>query len=360
MSARIAVGAATALALVALVFGASRPEGGGERDPASSASDEGSGGLSIFAALLAENGHEVRRRGTPSDDPPDPGETAVLLDPGELTAADRDALRAFVAGGGALVLGGDVPAAALEAVSGVQTTTTPGSGAARPLLPVAETAGVGTIEARGERFASVGGALPIAGDESGDLAAITSVGEGRVLLLSDSSPLRNGDIANADNALFAVELAGPPGRPVAFVEGVSLGDFKGATGLAALPDRWSWSALLLLIAALVYVWARFRRLGEPDREGRDLPPPRSRYVEALAEALARTGSATAAGEPVRTEARRRLLAAGGLGAEADADMLAAVGARQGLDPDLARELSEPPADDGAAVRAGTALAKLWR
>ena len=360
---RLAVGVLAAAALVAHVVGASRPESrGGGRTPGTSLNDQGPQGLTIFATLLDESGRDVRRLSEPPATASlESDETAVLLDAGGLADEDRQALAEFVEGGGRLIIGGSISPAAIEAVSGISVQEGSGSGesAASPLVPIPETSGVTAIEASGDRFSDVGEALPIAGDPGGDLAAIATPGEGAVVLLADSSPLQNGTIADADNATFAVDLAGEPDRPVAFIESLA-GGGEEATGLAALPTRWAYAALLLMLAALAFLWARFRRLGEPDRAGRELQPPRSRYVDGLADALARTNSAAIAGEPVRIEARRRLLAGGGLADDADPEMHAGLAARQGLDPEQAAALAHPLEDEQGAIRAGSALAKLWR
>jgi len=360
---RVVLGVLAAAALVALVIGASRPEGESQRAPRTSSTDESPQGLTILAALLGESGRQVRRvSSSPNAGSLESGETAILLDAGSIVDEDARALAAFVEGGGRLIIGGDVAASALEEASGVSVRADPGSGEslAVPLVPVAETAGISTIEAGTERFSDTGAALPIAGDSAGDLAAIAGVGEGDVVLLADSAPLQNGTIASADNAAFAVALTGEEGRTVAFVESLA-GKAEGeAEGFGALPSRWAYAAMLLLVAGLAFIWAHLRRLGGPDQDARELPPPRSRYVDALAAALARTNSAPIAGEPVRLEARRRLLASAGLGEDADPDMLAAAAARQGLEPEQAAALGGPLEDDRAAIHAGAALAKLWR
>ena len=316
-SSRLAIGLLAVLGLVALVFAASRPDGGGERPPRSSSLDDGATGLTTLVALLGEEGSDVQRlQDPPSADLPSTADTVFLLDPGEVSEADQRSLAGFLAGGGRLVLGGDVGAASIEGITGVSSrvSAAAGSGEVVPLLPVAETAGVDSLQAPGARFSSVGVALPIAGDGTGDLAAIASVGDGTAILLADSKPLQNGWIAETDNALFAVELAG--GRPVSFVESLAPDSVSGASGLAALPGRWAYAGVLLMLGALAFLWSRFRRLGEPDRAARELPPPRSRYVEALADALTRTGSPELMGERVRVEARRRLIDAAGLDTDA--------------------------------------------
>jgi len=359
---RLALGALALVVIVALLFAASRPEEGPHRPPGSSSGDDGPQGLTILATLLEESGREVGEvSDSPSSGSLDTDSTAILLDAGDLSDEDQEALASYVEGGGRLIIGGDLPSSALEGATGISARAGPSSDdpIAIPIVPVPETAGVTTIDAPGGRFSDVGAALPIAGDASGDLAAIATVGEGEAVILAEASPLQNDAIASADNALFAVGLSGEPGRPVTFIEDLA-GRAEDAEGLAALPTRWAYAALLLLLAGLAFIWAHLRRLGAPDQDARELPPPRSRYVDALADALARTNSAPIAGEPVRLEARRRLLASAGLGDDADPDMLAAAAARQGLEAEQAAALAGPLEDDRAAIHAGAALAKLWR
>ena len=52
--------------------------------------------------------------------------------------------------------------------------------------------------------------------------------------------------------------------------------------------------------------ARGRRLGPPEAESRELPPPRRAYVDSLAGIMARTKRPDEALEPVRAETRARL------------------------------------------------------
>jgi hypothetical protein len=105
-------------------------------------------------------------------------------------------------------------------------------------------------------------------------------------LLADATPLQNAFLDRTDNAALALGLAGGPSRPVVFSESVH--GYGTATGLAALPERWKWALALAGLATVVMMWARARRIGPPDEIGRELPPPRVAYVDALAGILART------------------------------------------------------------------------
>src|SRR5204862_7578932 len=74
-----------------------------------------------------------------------------------------------------------------------------------------ETAGLSAWRSAGraQSLLGRGGAVVLAG---------ASVGNGRVLLLADPSPLQNRLLGRRDNAELGLALAGPPGRPVAFLE----------------------------------------------------------------------------------------------------------------------------------------------
>ena len=118
-----------------------------------------------------------------------------------------------------------------------------------------------------------------------------------------------------------------------------------ARGLAALPARFGWALIGLALAALVFMVARGRRLGPPEPERRDLPPPRRAYVDALAATMARGRDREEAVAPVRAEARRRLARRAGLGPQAGPDAWREAALAAGLDADEARALSGHAADD---------------
>ena len=147
-------------------------------------------------------------------------------------------------------------------------------------------------------------------------------GRGRIALLADSSPLQNRLLGEADNAALALALSGR--GPLTFVESVH--GYGPARGLAALPARFGWALIGLALAALVFMVARGRRLGPPEPERRDLPPPRRAYVDALAATMARGKEREEAVAPVRAEARRRLARRAGLGPQAGEDDVAGRGA----------------------------------
>ena len=100
-----------------------------------------------------------------------------------------------------------------------------------------------------------------------------------------ASPLENAYLARADNAAFALGLAGDAPRPVEFAEGVH--GYGESRGLGAIPTPWKIALLVLAAAAVALAWSRSRRFGPPDRPARELPPA-ARRVRARARGVART------------------------------------------------------------------------
>src|SRR5262249_48668523 len=127
--------------------------------------------------------------------------------------------------------------------------------------------GVHEIATAGEgTWATPGTSTVLVGSADQSLLTQERVGTGEIAFLADPSPLENGYLAQADNAAFALELAGPAGRSVVFAEGVH--GFGEQRGLAAVPGAWKLALLLLAVAALAFVWSRAWRFGPPDRTAR--------------------------------------------------------------------------------------------
>jgi hypothetical protein len=280
----VVVAANVALAGVRTVVGGSRPGG-----PPSSSYATAAHGMAAYADLLAGHGHPVERLRVPLDEARlDPGETLVLADPDDLAGAEADAVATFVASGGRLVAAGPRTGPVLRRLLGGDLSwSSAGSSAAELIVPVRETAGIGEVRSAGRgswRDAAAG--LPVLGGNGRVLAVVADVDRGRVVALADPSPLQNRLLAEAGNAAFGLAAAGEQGRPVRFAESVH--GYGQAVGFGALPDRWVAAAFVALLAVLVWMWSRGRRLGPPDEPVRELPPPRRAYVDAMAAALART------------------------------------------------------------------------
>jgi hypothetical protein len=348
----VVVAANAVLAAVAML--AEQPSG-----PPSSSYATAPEGAAAYAELLRRNGHPVRRIRTPlANADLDPATTVVVLDPGVLPRAAGEALARFVADGGVLVAGGARPGGWVDALLDAAPRWAPeGTRRATPLVPVPETSGVEAVEADGAgSWEKAGEALPLLGREGRVVALVADRALGRMTLLADTSPLRNRLLWRSDNAAFALAVVGGGGRPVQFVESVH--GYGEATGLGAVPSGWRWALGGLAFAALLLVWARGRRLGPPEAETRELPPPRRRYVESLAAVLARTKRPGEAAEPLRAAVRERVARRCGPAIEPDDEAPRRAAGRLGLSAAELEAVFEPGRDRGALLGAARALARL--
>lgn len=350
----VAIGVLAAGVLMAQISGAG---GSGERSTLGSAGDAGPSGLLALTLLLESTGHDVERVAkAPSDGGLDSEKTTFLLAPGTLTAADASALNDLAGEGGRVVVAGDPGDEGLERLLETDAGIDDGTSVLlAPLTVTSETTGVSRLEsADGLVVSPAGSALPIAGGPGEAVVVARDVGEGRIIAVAGSSIFENEGILRADNARFAINLAGPEGRGVQLVEAVRTAP---GSGLSALPGAWGWAALGLLVAALTLAWARGRRLGPVEHASRPLPPPRREYVDAIAGALVRSRDPQAAIEPLREAARDRLARRAGLPREAtDAEIREAAEAA-GLEPDEVEAVGGGPGE-GAMLAAAGAVAKL--
>ncbi|HEU5214650.1 MAG TPA: DUF4350 domain-containing protein [Gaiellaceae bacterium] len=300
--------------------------GGTPGGPRSSSYATSRAGTAAFAELLGRAGHPVEQvRTLPHSSAPSPRATVFLLDPPAVAPGDVRALLGFVRTGGRLVAGGVSPRTLRELVPNPPGELGPGVRSAR----ARGLGGVQLVQTAAEgAWAQPGVTRPLVSARGRTVLVESRRGRGRIYLLADSSPLQNRLLVQADNAALGLALAGPPSRPAQFLE--SYHGFGRSSGLAALPLAWKLLLGGLGLAALVYMLARGRRFGPPEPEGRELPPPRREYVDALAASLARTKRRDEAVERVRREAREALL----------------------------RRVAQPPGADDAAVREAARRAGL--
>ncbi len=345
------------IALNVLVGVAGALTGGTPGGPRSSSYATGTDGLAAYESLLSRTGHPIARERRAADEAAlDPRLTAVLLDPSFVGATEVAALRRFVRDGGRLLAGGASTRWIEQVLDGGSLGFEPAR-IAEPhvLAPAAELAGVRSLALSAGAFTSPGRALPVFGDANGAAVAVADVGRGRVVLFADTGLLHNERLAQRDNARLGVAAAGPPSRPVIFLE--SYHGYRPAEGLGALPDRW-WAALGgLLAAGLVYLWARFRRLGPPERESRELPPARLEYVDAVADLLGRGKAESTAATLLRERAGRHLERR--LGPTPDGLTPERL-ARYGLDARRAVALTDPTANLLDVARAAAAAERRAR
>lgn len=329
-------------------------------DGAGSSFTIGDGGTAALAKLLSRNGHAVERRRDPLEHGSlDTGSTLFVLSPAEeLDLQDEVlALRAFVLGGGRLVLGGRSVAPVVGSIGNAPPSITL-RGRSEWTVAGGRLGAIGRISAQGlGAWDPVGGSDPLVDHADGRaLLTVERVGDGEIYYLADISPLSNSSLGDDDNAAFALWLAGDDDRPVAFAESVH--GYGPGTGLAAIPGRWKAALRILGLAALVFMWARGVRLGPPERRARPLPPPRRMHVDALAATLARAKPNLDVVTPLQEAARAQLAARGGLPPDAPAEELGRVATAAGLSDEEARALLEPAGDEAGVLAAGRALARL--
>ncbi|HYH62981.1 MAG TPA: DUF4350 domain-containing protein [Solirubrobacterales bacterium] len=327
----------------------------GERPLGADPNDSGPTGLLGLTLLLERNDHDVERVAeAPSAEDLDAEKTAFLVAPGALTAADANALNELASDGGRVVVAGDPGDEGLSRLLGTDADISEVgvSEIVAPLVVAPETQGVASVQTGStQAVEDFGGALPILGADGESTAVVADVGAGRVVVVADDDLLLNELIADADNALFGINLAGEAGRDVQLVEAVRT---PPGSGLEALPSQWGWVALGLLAAAFSLAWARGRRLGPAEIAARPLPPPRRQYLDAVSGAMMRAGQPHAAAEPIRKAARDRLTRRVGLPPDASDAQIRQAAEAVGLEPGEVEAL----AGEGAMLAAAGALAKL--
>jgi uncharacterized protein DUF4350 len=346
------LGAVVAVDLLLRLLGA--VTGGTPGGPRSSSYATSKAGAAAYAELLGRAGHPIRQvRTLPHAVPPSPRATVVLLDPAFVEPRDARALREFVSRGGRLVAGG----LSGEVLREIVASPPGGPGPGVTVASARGLDGVRRVRAAGrEAWTTPGSARPLVSARGRTVAATAAVGRGRVFLLADSSPLQNRLLAKADNAALGLALAGPRARPVEFLE--SYHGYGRSSGLAALPFAWKLLLGGLALAALVYMVARGRRFGPPQPEGRELPPPRREYVDALAASIARSRRREEAVEPVQREARETLLRRAALAPDSGEDEVREAARRLGLPDADADALLEPVRSDTDVLAVGRALARI--
>lgn len=335
----------------------------------SSSADTSPVGTEGMARLLAARGHDVQSLTTPLSNAALPtGGTLFVLDPVSAVTPSLPALEGYLDSGGHLVLGGQIPTSTLQTLLG--TTPVPvwqssPSGNASPVEHTGADAGVSTV---------LGGAVGswhvpttprlsvLLQGLGGPLAVDASVGRGTLFLLASTTPLQNSQLARADDAAFALDLAGPAGAPVAFDE-YDHGLGRSGTGLDALPTHWKVALVLALLAALVWMWSAARRFGPPQQVERELIPPRVAHVDAMAALLASgsTERMAAAAAPLREQGRLHLRRALRAPADATDEQLAQLAASAGagsVSPETVGALLTTPRSAAGLIDEGRAFVAL--
>lgn len=349
-----------AAAIVAINLGlrvldrATRSPGGPESSSFATAPE----GAAAYAELLRRFDRPVLRlREAPRDAELDPESTLVLLDARPVPAEDARAIEDFLRAGGRLLHAGE-DAGWLRGLDDAVPSWQPTPVGRATVPPAVEGLGrVRSVEAVGVGlWRTTDGVL--LGTPNGALAIERPIGQGVVVLLSTASPLQNRLLARADNAAFGLVAAGPVGRPVVFAE--TFHGYGAATGLGAIPSEWWWAFAGLCLAALTFALARGRRLGPPELPGRELPPARVEFAEALAVQLAKSRPRSEGVRTARRLVRARLGRGLRLAADASDDAFRAAAASRGLDPGLVEPALASGSGESDLLALGNVLRRLER
>jgi hypothetical protein len=329
---RWALAAPAVALLVAAAVLAGPPAGDAPLDPTSVAPD----GLRGVRDLLAEMGVES----DVSLDPPVDTSTNVFVPVDLLDRARRQALLAWADTGGTLVVAD--PGSPLHGLTatGRGLAGFVGGTARTPACDVGGLADVGEVLHAGWVGYEVpdgGTACFPLGEEGEAWLVVQAVGEGTIVALGSADPFTNAQLDRTDNAVLAATLLGAaPGDRLVVVPRPPVGE--GDRGLLDLvaPRVWRGLGLLLLAVLLGLAW-RGRRLGPPVAER--LPPvvPAAELARSVAALLQRAGSRDGAARLLRERARRDVVA--GLRADpttSPEDLVHLLTARTGLPEATAR------------------------
>jgi hypothetical protein len=174
-------------------------------------------------------------------------------------------------------------------------------------------------------------------------------GDGAVVLLGGASPFVDAYLDRADNAVLANDLLA---RTDAVVFGPPVPPGRPARGIwASLPSGARAAIVELCIAAVVFAFARGRRLGRPIEEPLVSPIPSGELVHASAGLFRRAHAARYCGEVLRLGVRRRATRTLGLAGRPESDVPYTIGMATGMPPDEVRLVLEGsgPDDEQALI-----------
>lgn len=262
---------------------------------------------------------------------------------------ERAAIMNAVETGMTLVTSGPPNSELLEQVVGVVPEWSPNTAPDGDL-----TIGTGTFTAPRFGVFAPGGGLPLVVSGDRHLVVVFTVGDGKVVMFSDTASIGNQGLGLFDNAEVVVGQTGT--GTVVFDEFRHGFTEQGSTGLLdAAPASWSNTLRLLGVALVIALIAYGRRFGPPEPQGRSFIPSRRQLIDSVAATLRRTGSPVDSTEPVRTLAKREIRRRAMLGPDAtDAELRTA--ASELLAPDEVNAIFSPDAD--SVLVADRALARL--
>jgi hypothetical protein len=301
------------LAMLAASMFAYRPE---RPTAATRASDDFSvGGYRAWYELLAREGVHVERFRRHHDALAASGiDTLIVAFPDDSiehrwNAAERDALRAWVRGGGRLIDIGLTPSVDKNDVKG-ERVLLEDKPADRGPLRGAWAPYVATLNARGTaRLVPIKGAHveQLLGDHAGALVVRYRPGRGEVVGTADAALFENGAIGRADDARLAYLIARPgrPGGTVAFDEAVR-GNIVEKPWYRALTAPELLALAIASVAGLLWLAYGIVPLGPAVRLRPAREPTSEEFVDAVAALYARAQARDHARDALIRNARRSL------------------------------------------------------
>lgn len=326
-------------------------------DAGTSSFSAGPRGMKAAYLTLRELGYDVERSIEPMTTlRAEPSATTLILSGQEPPSEqDKRAFRAFVDQGGTLVaIGGNggsavglvVPSDAKPPLLFDDSIKT-----FQPLVPSPLVRGAGeiTMRAVGERVILPGTYVPLYGASlDNPVVAVASIGKGRVVWLADTTPLANGQLDEAGNLRFVLNVVGAPSeRRVVFDEHYqghkrSLASYTAGTPLP-------WIALQAGFIGIAVLLTHSRRPGPVRAPHADPRTSPMEFVEMLGTLYKRAGARQAAVNTARMRLRRAIALRCGVPVTTDDETLARVaGSKLRTDPaPIARLLAD--ADTAAAA-----------
>lgn len=225
-----------------------------------------------------------------------------------------------------------------------------------PTTPLDGDSTVGSLSVASTRFGTFqpGSGLPLVVSGDRDLVVMFAVGDGAVVLFSDTAMLANQSLGRADNAEFVVSQIG--------VGTVAFDEFRhgftelGATGLLqAAPEAWRRTGWLVGLALVVALATYGRRLGPAEPEGRTFVPSRRNLVDSVAASLRRTRAPVEATHSTRDLAIREISRRALLSPDATSEDVAVAAATMLTDEQRTAVLYPSP---DTVLEADAALARL--
>ncbi|HET6953325.1 MAG TPA: DUF4350 domain-containing protein [Acidimicrobiales bacterium] len=356
------IGGAAVLLTVLGILAVGAP--GGDT-PLSPTSDERLG-TSALVALAGELGADVTTSDRlPELDGPGPRPEVMVLLRDVLGDGQRDAVDAWIDGGGRLIVTDPSSPYAPEVVDDFSETSD--LGPRRTLDGDCEIGALDAVEVAGVEPHNGGllfhpgsaGRTCLSDATGAAFLVATDRGGGTVLAMGGSGLVVNEALAGGENAAVVAAVVAPtPGTRVVVLEpGALAGSGGGGRTLGDLVSPAVKAALAQLgIACVVFALWRARRLGRPVAEPQPVALAGSELVAAVGTLYNRTGAPAHAAEVLRAELRGFLGVRLGVPRDAGDEALAAVAAeRIGIDADRVRAAlgvgpaARPVTDDAALV-----------